>query len=129
MYFSETCMQNNSTSKGNLAEEKAVKFLEEKNYSVLERNWRFKKYEVDIIAKDNDKIVFIEVKSRGTDAFGEPEMAVTLKKQRFLVAAADQYIRDNNIELESRFDIISILVINNNITVKHLQEAFYPLVK
>jgi putative endonuclease len=129
MYFSETGMQKSSKSKGNWAEDKAVKILTEKSYTVLERNWRFKKYEVDIIAQHQEKIVFVEVKSRGTDAFGEPEMAVTMKKQRFLVAAADQYIRENNIELESRFDIISILVINNNITVKHLEDAFYPSLK
>lgn len=122
-------MEKNTTIKGNLAEEKAHKFLVEKNYVILEKNWRFKKYEVDIIAQHDKTIVFVEVKSRATDAFGEPEMAVTKKKQKFLVAAADQYIRSNNIELESRFDIVSILVINNNITVKHLEDAFYPSLK
>ena len=122
-------MEKSSTNKGNWAEEKAVKFLLKKNYTILERNWRFKKYEVDIIAKHENTIVFVEVKSRGTDAFGDPEMAVTRGKQRFLVTAADQYIRENNIELESRFDIVSILVINNNITVKHLEDAFYPSLK
>lgn len=129
MYFSETCMEKNSTSKGNWAEEKAVKLLLEKNYNIIERNWRFKKYEVDIIARDGNRMVFVEVKSRSSDAFGEPELAVTKKKQQFLVAAADRYIRENNIELESRFDIISILVINNNIAVKHLEDAFYPSLK
>ncbi|MBA3664999.1 MAG: YraN family protein [Bacteroidetes bacterium] len=122
-------MEKNSTGKGNWAEEKAVKFLLKKDYAILERNWRFKKYEVDIIAKDGNTMVFVEVKSRGSDAFGEPETAVTRKKQRFLVTAADQYIQANNIQLESRFDIISILVINNNITVKHIEDAFYPSVK
>jgi putative endonuclease len=129
MYFSETSMEKNSTNKGNWAEEKAVKFLIEKNYNILERNWRFKKYEVDIIAQCNKTMVFVEVKSRGTNAFGEPEMAVTRQKQKYLVAAADHYIREKNMEMESRFDIISILVINNNITVKHLEDAFYPSLK
>lgn len=122
-------MEKNSTGKGNWAEEKAAQFLIKKNYVILERNWRFKKYEVDIIASEGNSIVFIEVKSRGTDAFGNPELAVTKKKQKFLVTAADQYIRAKNIELESRFDIVSILVINNNITVKHLEGAFYPSLK
>ncbi|MGZ3898910.1 MAG: YraN family protein [Bacteroidia bacterium] len=122
-------MKKSSTNKGNWAEEKAVKFLLKKNYSILERNWRFKKYEVDIIAKHENTIVFVEVKSRGTDAFGDPEMAVTRGKQRFLITAADQYIKENSIELQSRFDILSILVINNNITVKHLEDAFYPSLK
>lgn len=122
-------MEKNTTTKGNWAEEKACKFLMKKSYVILEKNWRFKKYEVDIIARHDKTIVFVEVKSRATDTFGEPEMAVTKKKQKFLVAAADQYIRSNNIELESRFDIVSILVINNNITVKHLEDAFYPSLK
>ncbi len=122
-------MEKNTTIKGNWAEEKACRLLGDKGYIILEKNWRFKKFEIDIIAKHEKTIVFVEVKARGTDAFGEPEMAVTKKKQRFLVTAADQYIRTNDIELESRFDIISVLVINNNITVKHLEEAFYPSLK
>jgi len=129
MYFSVTGMKKNSQKTGTWAEEKAVKFLIEKNYSILARNWRFKKYEIDIIARDKQTLVFVEVKARSTDAFGEPEVFVNRQKQRFLIAAANQYLLENNIELESRFDIISILVINNNITVKHLEDAFYPSLK
>ncbi|MCW3078015.1 MAG: hypothetical protein JWO32_2624 [Bacteroidetes bacterium] len=122
-------MEKNSTSTGSMAEEKASDFLRAKNYSILERNWRFKKYEIDIIAKTGEVIVFVEVKARAHNAFGEPEMAVTRQKQQFLISAADEYIRSNDITLESRFDIISILVINTNITIKHLEDAFYPSLK
>lgn len=122
-------MIKNSKTTGTLAEEKACAFLIDKNYIILHKNWRFKKYEVDIIAKHNNTIVFVEVKSRASDAFGEPEMAVTKQKQKFLIIAANNYLQTHNIELECRFDIIAILSINNNITVKHLEEAFYPSVK
>jgi len=78
---------------------------------------------------DGDFLVIYEVKARSTDAFGEPELFVTRKKQRFLVTAAAQYIEEKGLELEVRFDILAILAINNNFTVKHLKSAFYPEIK
>lgn len=114
---------------GDRGEEQAAAYLKKQGYIILETNWRFRKLEVDIIARQADIIVFVEVKTRSTNEFGEPESFVSLKKQRFIISAAHQYIIDNNIDLEARFDVISVLQINNTITVKHLQEAFYPLVK
>lgn len=122
-------MPKNSQKTGSWAEDQAAVLLAGKNYTILERNWRFKQKEIDIIARDNDTIVFVEVKARSSDAFGDPEMFVTRKKQGFLVAAANHYLQEKDICLESRFDIVSILVINNNITVKHLESAFYPSLK
>jgi len=116
-------------NKGDWGEKEAVKFLQKNAFSILETNWRYKNLEVDIIASLPDRIVFIEVKTRGSDEFGEPEVAVSLKKQRFLVAAANQYILEKNIDLEARFDIISILSQKNRIILKHLPDAFYPIVK
>jgi putative endonuclease len=118
--------KKNSQKFGKEAEELARKHLVNKGFSILQSNWRFKKYEVDIIAESNEFIVFVEVKARSTEAFGEPEMFVTLKKQKFLIAAANNYLQENNIEKEARFDIIGILPINNNYSVKHLEGAFYP---
>ena len=74
-------------------------------------------------------MVFVEVKTRKSNTFGEPELFVTKQKQGFLITAANQYIVENNIELESRFDIIAVIQLNNNHTVKHLEAAFYPLLK
>jgi len=122
-------MENNSQLTGKSGEEAAKACLLAKGYSILETNWRFKKYEVDIISKIGQTIVFVEVKTRKSDTFGEPEIFVDRKKQNFLVAAAHQYITQHNIRLESRFDIIAVLQINNTQTVKHLEAAFYPLVK
>jgi putative endonuclease len=129
MYFSETVMQKDSQKFGKEAEEMAKQFLKKNGYTILHSNWRFKKYEIDIIGQINDTIVFFEVKARSTDAFGDPEMFVTPKKQKFLVTAANQYLQDNEIALEARFDIVSVLQINNNLTVKHLEGAFYPSLK
>jgi putative endonuclease len=122
-------MQNNSQKQGSDGEKRAKDYLLDQGYEILELNWRFKKYEVDIISKKGQTIVFVEVKTRKSNTFGEPEVFVTKEKQRFLIAAANQYIIQNNIELESRFDIIAILQFNNTHTVKHLEAAFYPVIK
>ncbi|WP_317899102.1 YraN family protein [Aurantibacillus circumpalustris] len=122
-------MNNNSQKQGQEGEIIARKYLISKGYELLELNWRFRKYEIDIIAKKDETIVFVEVKTRKSNTFGEPEVFVTKQKQNFLIAAANQYLIENNIDLESRFDIISVLQFNNNHTVKHLEAAFYPLLK
>lgn len=122
--------KNNSHKKGKEGEEAAVQFLKNLGYTILEINWRFKKYEIDIIATKNNIIVFIEVKARSSNAFGEPEWFVNKTKQKFLITAANQYIHQKEIEKESRFDIISVLIDNNNTsTVKHLEDAFYASLK
>jgi putative endonuclease len=95
----------------------------------LEANWRFMKLEVDIIAQSGNKIVFVEVKTRFNEERGDPEDGVTLKKQRFLIKAANHYILEKDIQNESRFDIITVLTENNKTVVKHLPDAFYPIAK
>jgi putative endonuclease len=112
---------------GNEGEDIAKNHLLSQGYEILETNWRFKKYEIDIISKKDNLIVFVEVKSRSSDAFGEPEVFVSAKKQRFLISAAHQYILQNNIELESRFDVIAILVKQGDCFVNQIEGAFYPV--
>jgi putative endonuclease len=119
-------MEKNSQKTGAWAEEQAVLLLKKKNLIIHERNWRFKKYEIDIIAQEGKSMVFVEVKARTSDVFGEPELFVSKGQQKRLITAAHHYINEKNIVLESRFDIISILIINNNVIVKHLEDAFYP---
>jgi putative endonuclease len=119
----------NSHNFGAEGEKIAKKYLLGKGYVILHENWRFKKYEVDLIAKHNMMIVFIEVKARSSNEFGEPEQFVTKQKQKFLVSAANEYLISHNIELECRFDVVSILQLNNTFSVKHLEAAFYPAIK
>ena len=121
-------MQNNK-NKGDWGEELALEFLREKGYTILEANWRFMKLEIDIIAQIGDILVFVEVKTRYNEEHGDPEDGVTLKKQRFLIKAANFYIREKDLELESRFDIVTVLKENNKTIVKHLPDAFYPIAK
>jgi len=111
---------------GKQGEEIATKYLLKLGYKVLDVNWRAGRNEIDIIAKDKDFLVIIEVKSRGSDTFMEPEEAVTREKQQSLIRAANAYIFRKNIMLETRFDIISIIHNKNETRVNHLKDAFYP---
>jgi putative endonuclease len=119
----------NSHILGVEGEKIAKKHLLEKGYIILQENWRYKKYEVDLIASFKDLLVIVEVKTRSSAEFGDPELFVTKQKQRFLIAAANEYLVSNNIDLECRFDIISVLQLNNTFSVKHLEGAFYPSLK
>jgi putative endonuclease len=120
-------MVKNSQNLGFEGEEIARKYLLKNGYEILETNWRFKKLEIDIISKKNDLIVFVEVKARSSDVFGDPEVFVTKSKQRFLVAAAHQYLTERNIALETRFDVISVLHKNGQCQVNQLEGAFYAM--
>ena len=98
-------------------------YLEKQGFIILETNWRFHHKEIDIIAQKDKEVVFVEVKSRKNSDFGEPEEAVTEKKQNHLIEAAEAYLVNNNLDCEARFDVISI--IDNN-QIKHFPYAFYP---
>lgn len=112
---------------GNKGEEIALKHLQENGYRILEKNWRFGHLEVDIIASDKQFLIFVEVKTRHSQFFGNPEMAVNYKKQKFLAKAAAYYIRSKRFDGEVRFDIISI-ILNKKITeIEHIKDAFYPI--
>lgn len=113
--------------KGRQGEALACRFLEEKGYIILARNFVWQKHEIDIIAQDKNEIVFIEVKERETDVFGEPYEAVNLKKQKIIIRVADYYLQKFNINFEARFDIISIILERNSSPkIEHLINAFTP---
>ncbi|MFN3020247.1 YraN family protein [Soonwooa sp.] len=110
---------------GKLAEDAACTFLESNCYDILERNFRFLKAEVDIIAKTENTLVIVEVKARSDNHFINPEDAVNKKKMRLLVAAADEYSQSLKEDLDVRFDIISVLKTKQNILeIKHIKDAF-----
>jgi putative endonuclease len=100
--------------------------LGKKGYSVLEINWRFEKTEVDIIARQNNTLVIIEVKTRTGDQFGFPEEAVGAAKQKNLALAAEEYLERNNLEMDVRFDVISITVTKEKPVIYHIEDAFFP---
>ncbi|AZI66999.1 YraN family protein [Kaistella daneshvariae] len=110
---------------GTLAEELAADFLVEKGYKILQKNFRYQRAEIDIIAEFQNQIIVVEVKARGTDIFMAPEEAVTKTKIKLLVLAADQYLKQHNIRQEVRFDIITVLPDNSGkLEIKHLEDAF-----
>ena len=84
--------------------------------------------EIDIIARSADKIIFVEVKSRSGIEYGEPEVAVSLSKQRLLIRAAHAFITQNDIDDEARFDIVGVLFRQGNQPeINHIEDAFYPM--
>ena len=111
---------------GKRGETIAKDYLLEKSYSIVEKNWRYLKAEIDLIAQKDDVIVFVEVKTRSSANYGDPESFVSDKQQKMIINAAHQYIMKNDIESEARFDIISIVISNKKEDIKHIEGAFYP---
>jgi putative endonuclease len=111
---------------GKAGEALAVKYLEDKGYQILHTNWRNRFEEIDIVAQHQNMLIFVEVKTRRNDYFGQPEEQVGLKKQRLLVNAAQAYIDHFNIDLEARFDIVSIILNDKIQQIKHFEYAFSP---
>ena len=110
---------------GKTGEEIAVRHLEAKGYHLLDRNWKWGREELDIIARDGNFIVIVEVKTRHSNSLADPGTCVNPKKQRILARAAQAYIRYKSMLGEIRFDIIVIILNNSNITVNHVRDAFY----
>ena len=115
---------------GREGEKYAADYLEEQGYVILDRNWMCGHKDLDIVAVKDGTLVFVEVKTRtGTD-WGDPEDAVTDKKIRNIVHAADAYIRYRCLDMDVRFDIISIIMDDTGYyRVEHIKEAFFPPVE
>ncbi len=112
---------------GQKGEDIAKAHLEENGYEILDENWCFKKAQVDLIAYKNKTIVFVEVKTRSSSTYGDPEDFVNLNQQRTLQKAAEEYLHIMNHQGEIRFDIISILFNSaQKFILKHIEDAFWP---
>ena len=111
---------------GNYGEKLAFDYLVANGYKIVEVNWQFKHLEIDIIAKKDSFIVFVEVKTRKTSYFGEPFTFVTVSKQNNIIKAANGYINRFKIEDEARFDIISVLYNDHQKDIQHIEDAYYP---
>lgn len=114
-------MTKDTKNIGNNGEILAQEYLVNKNYLILHTNWRFKHAEIDIIAKDKNIIVFVEVKYRKNKNFGYPEEFVTKNKIKKMHEAAEAYIEQYNWNGELRFDIIAI----EDKNIQHFIDAFY----
>jgi len=108
---------------GKKGEELAIKFLIDKGYKILEKNYRYLKAEVDIIAQKEKILAVVEVKTRSSDYFGNPQDFVNPKKIKLLLSAIDYYVNEKDLDVEVRFDIIAIIH-QKIIKIEHLEDAF-----
>lgn len=114
---------------GEEAENMAVQHLVNQGFLIRERNWRYHHLELDIIAQKGDILVIAEVKSRAGNFIVEPQMAVDRSKQKFIISATNAYLQKKNLDLEVRFDIISIIFYQSGHKLDHMENAFYPRVR
>ena len=111
---------------GKLGEKIAADYLIKKGYEILAQNFYYDKAEIDIIAKkDAKELVVVEVKTRNSEFFGDPQEFVTPSKIKLLVKAANEYIISNDLDLEVRFDIIAVIKNKSIEKIEHFEDAFY----
>lgn len=117
---------NNKKIVGDRGEDIAVDYLKNNGFEIVKRNYRFGHGEIDIVAKKNDILLFVEVKTRKNLEFGPPELAVTKSKQRQIRKIAESYLAENKItEFDCRMDVIAILLKKNlPPEINHIENAF-----
>lgn len=108
---------------GNLGEQFACMYLKEQGYQILKRNFYIYRGEIDIIAKKDDEIVFIEVKTRTNNAYGRPSEAVDKYKLRHIYNVARYYLYKTNQETElTRFDVIEVFIKKKRVIINHIKQ-------
>ena len=109
---------------GQWGEEQAAAFLQRLGYRIIERDWKSGRRDIDIIATDNNQVVFVEVKTRRNRLFGDPEEAVDYHKLQSLRIAINHYIHYRHINCEVRFDIISVVgMIGGQPEIDHIKDV------
>ena len=114
---------------GQRGEDLAEEHLKKAGYKILFRNWKWGRHEIDIIAQNNDFILFVEVKTRSDGFQMHPVTAVTREKQKSIIRAADGYLQKFNVEKEGRFDIITVIKSGESYKIDHIEGAFYPTLR
>jgi len=118
-------LQSSTKEKGDKGEELAVSFLVKKGFEIVERNYRYGKGELDIIARERGFLIFVEVKSRESLEYGFPEEAITKRKISQIRKIAGAYLAEKNITNENiRFDVVAVLFLNGEVTISHYENAF-----
>ena len=117
---------SNRKNLGQLGEDCAAKFLEDKGYLIVARNFRIRSAEIDIIAQIDNVIVFVEVKARSNIRHGLPSEAVTLSKQKKIIEAAGVFLQDENFsECACRFDVVEVYLRGEHVEeINHIENAF-----
>lgn len=110
---------------GEQGEADALRYLYEQGFTLRHKNWRFGKEEIDLIVEDDSCVAIVEVKTRSSNQYGNPEEFISKAKQRHLIKAANAYAEEFDIEKDIRFDVIAI-TIHPQYHLEHIAEAFYP---
>jgi putative endonuclease len=119
-------ISSNRKTTGNQGEELAAQFLLRKGFRILERNYRTRKGEIDIIAQKAKTLAFVEVKTDRTGDFGAPEGWVTPRKQRQIARMALRYLRQRNFPgIDPRFDVIGVTLREGKSEIEHIEGAFW----
>ena len=115
----------NQRSKGVEGETLAATYLEQQGYRILERNFRFDRGEVDLVAEEGEELVFVEVKTRYGEKFGTPEEAMTTKKETLMKKVAEGYLHVHQIDQHAcRFDVVAITFIGGESRIRLIRNAF-----
>ncbi len=109
---------------GKKGEQIAADYLIKQGYTILEKNYRYYKAEIDIIAQKDSILAVVEVKTRTTNYFGSPQDFVNNKKIKLMFWAIDNYIIKKDLDIEARFDIIAI-TLENETKIEHIKDAFF----
>ncbi|MFT5724892.1 MAG: putative endonuclease [Bacteroidia bacterium] len=112
---------------GQKGEDIAINFLKQKGLSILFRNYRIGRAEIDIIAESSEWLLFIEVKTRSSLKYGYPESFVSKKQENMLFDASEAYCVKHQSTKHIRFDIIAILIVDKRINIMHFEDAFWPM--
>jgi len=124
IFASKTDKMATHNDMGKWGEDLAEAYLERRGYTIVERDWKSGRRDIDIIALDNDVVVFVEVKTRRNRLFGEPEDAIDYRKRQNLQQAINHYVKFRNIRQEIRFDIISVVgTIGTEPDIQHIQDV------
>jgi putative endonuclease len=114
--------QHNET--GKQGEDHAVRYLQDNGYEIVARNYRHQHAEIDLVAKKGKLLIFVEVKTRTNVAYGNPEEFVSYTKAKLVMRAAEHYVFAHDWLFDLRFDIVAITLKNNEVHIKHIEDAF-----
>lgn len=124
-HLNHNTMTHQRKTLGDQGEAAACAYLQAKGYEILATQWRFSRAEIDIIARQGDRVVFVEVKTRSDNAYSHPADAVTHRKMQLITDAAGQYLHHIQHEGEYRFDILAVLYKGQRFYFEHLEDAFW----
>ena len=111
--------------KGNEGEQMAANFLIAKGFEIVVRNYRYKQCEIDLIMKKSNWLIFVEVKTRSSSAFGHPEEALDWKQEQRILEAAENYTYEINWQGNVRYDVVAISLQYQPPEIVHIEDAFY----